>query len=268
VVCGDIVNLRLVGHEGVIDSIAPRTSLLYRADAWRIKPIAANVTQVGVVVAARPSFSLELAERCLLAAEAEAIAAFVVLNKIDLPEHAAARERLERIVRLGYPLVEVSAKADASPLSAQLAGHTRLLIGQSRMGKSTLVNALVPDAATATAEYSEALDSGRHTTTYTRLYRIDANSALIDSPGLQEFACTISTATPSNGPLWTSGRIWEPAGFGIANMPASRAARSAKPSRRAGSTPNGWRFSGACAPQALRTRIAYKGDIRTAGGYR
>jgi ribosome biogenesis GTPase len=73
-------------------------------------------------------------------------------------------------------------------LSAQLAGHTTLLIGQSGMGKSTLVNALVPDAATATAEYSEALDSGRHTTTYTRLYRIDANSALIDSPGLQEFA--------------------------------------------------------------------------------
>jgi ribosome biogenesis GTPase len=188
VVCGDIVNLRLVGHEGVIESIAPRKSLLYRADAWCIKPIAANVTQVGVVVAARPSFSLELAERCLLAAEAEAIAAFVVLNKIDLPEHAAARERLERIVRLGYPLVEVSAKADASPLSAQLAGHTTLLIGQSGMGKSTLVNALVPDAATATAEHSEALDSGRHTTTYTRLYRIDANSALIDSPGLQEFA--------------------------------------------------------------------------------
>ncbi|MEW6119399.1 MAG: ribosome small subunit-dependent GTPase A [Pseudomonadota bacterium] len=188
VVCGDRVEFRRDGDTGVIESVLPRSSLLYRSDAFKTKAIAANVTQLAVVVAARPSFSPELVQRCILAAEDQGIAGLIVLNKIDLPETPAARERLAPLVRIGYRYIELSALAGAAPLLPALAGHTTLMIGQSGMGKSTLVNALFPDVRAETADYSEALDSGRHTTTHTRLYRIDADSALVDSPGLQEFA--------------------------------------------------------------------------------
>lgn len=188
VVCGDVVNLILNGAEGVIDSIEPRYSLLYRSDQFRSKPIAANVTQIAVVVAPRPSFSPELVQRCIIAAEAESIASLLVLNKTDLPESAEALARLHFLQQLGYPVVAMSAETDASAILPFLEKHTTLLIGQSGMGKSTLVNALVPDANIATATFSEALDSGKHTTTHTHLYRVGNQAALIDSPGLQEFA--------------------------------------------------------------------------------
>jgi ribosome biogenesis GTPase len=188
VVCGDVVNLVLDGKHGVIDGVQTRSSLLHRSDLFRSKPIAANVTQIAVVVAPRPSFSSELIQRCILAAEAEGVASLLVLNKIDLPEAAVARDRLHALEQLGYPVVELSAESDPSPILPFLDAHTTLMIGQSGMGKSTLINALLPDTHAATAEFSEALDSGKHTTTHTRLYRIGANAALIDSPGLQEFA--------------------------------------------------------------------------------
>jgi ribosome biogenesis GTPase len=188
VVCGDQVEFRRDADAGVIETVLPRASLLYRSDAFKTKAIAANVTQLAVVVAARPSFSMELVQRCVLAAEDQDIASLLILNKADLPETPAARERLNLLTRIGYPLVMLSALTDATPLRPLLHGHTTLLIGQSGMGKSTLINALFPDADVLTADYSEALDSGRHTTTHTRLHRLDADSAVIDSPGLQEFA--------------------------------------------------------------------------------
>lgn len=187
-VCGDRVEIQRDGDAGVITAVLPRTSLLYRSDAFKSKAIAANVTQLAVVVAARPSFSTELVQRCVLAAEDQDIPSLLILNKTDLPETPRALERLNRLTGIGYPLVTLSALADVAPLRPALHGHTTLLIGQSGMGKSTLINALFPDAGVVTAEYSEALDSGRHTTTHTRLHRLDADSAVIDSPGLQEFA--------------------------------------------------------------------------------
>ena len=188
VVCGDRVEIRRDGDTGVIEAVLPRTSLLYRSDAFKTKAIAANVTLLAVVVAARPSFSMELVQRCVLTAEDQGIPSLLILNKVDLPETPAARERLGLLTRIGYPLVTLSALSDVEPLRPALHGHTTLLIGQSGMGKSTLINALFPGADVVTAEYSEALDSGRHTTTHTRLHRLDADSAVIDSPGLQEFA--------------------------------------------------------------------------------
>ena len=188
VVCGDRVEFARDGDSGVIERVSPRDTLLYRSDAFKTKAIAANVTQLAVVVAARPSFSPELVQRCLLAAEDQGIASLLVLNKTDLPETPAARLLLQPLLRIGYPLVALSAQADAAPLRERLTGHTTLMIGQSGMGKSTLVNALLPGAGVETADYSEALDSGRHTTTHTRLHRLAADAALIDSPGLQEFA--------------------------------------------------------------------------------
>ncbi len=188
VVCGDRVEVRRAGDGGVIERVLPRTTLLYRSDAFRSKAIAANASQIAVVVAARPSFSPELVQRCLLAAEDQEMASIIVLNKADLPETATAHARLEPMARIGYRTVQLSAQSDATPLRPYLQGHITLLIGQSGMGKSTLVNALCPGAGVATGEYSEALDSGRHTTTHTRLYRLGPDTALIDSPGLQEFA--------------------------------------------------------------------------------
>jgi ribosome biogenesis GTPase len=188
VVCGDQVEIRRDGDAGVIQTVLPRTTLLYRSDAFKSKAIAANVTQLAVVVAARPSFSMELVQRCILAAEDQGIPSLLILNKADLPETSAARERLALLTGIGYPLVTLSALTDVAPLRPALHGHATLLIGQSGMGKSTLINALFPEAEVLTADYSEALDSGRHTTTHTRLHRLDADSAVIDSPGLQEFA--------------------------------------------------------------------------------
>ena len=188
VVCGDQVEIRRDGDAGVIQTVLPRTTLLYRSDAFKSKAIAANVTQLAVVVAARPSFSMELVQRCILAAEDQGIPSLLILNKADLPETPAARERLALLTGIGYPLVTLSALTDVAPLRPALHGHATLLIGQSGMGKSTLINALFPEAEVLTADYSEALDSGRHTTTHARLHRLDADSAVIDSPGLQEFA--------------------------------------------------------------------------------
>lgn len=187
--CGDRVELETAAAgQARIATHLPRTSLLYRSDAFREKLIAANTTQIVLVVATEPGFSDELLSRALVAAEHERIRAVIALNKCDLGEQlAAARAQLAPFAALGYPVVELSALASAQPLLPLLHGQTSVLVGQSGMGKSTLINALVPGAAAATREISTALDSGKHTTTHARLYRLDDDSAIIDSPGLQEF---------------------------------------------------------------------------------
>ncbi|MDD4963459.1 MAG: ribosome small subunit-dependent GTPase A [Gallionella sp.] len=189
VVCGDQVMIQHTGGgQGVIESIAPRTSMLYRSDAFREKRIAANVTQIIIVVAAEPSFSDELLARCLVAARHETLNVLIVLNKCDLQASAQlARQRLAVYAGLGYPVLELSALEDVTTLRPLLTGHSSVLVGQSGMGKSTLINALLPDALAATREISTVLDSGKHTTTHAKLYQLDAESSLIDCPGVQAF---------------------------------------------------------------------------------
>jgi ribosome biogenesis GTPase len=178
---------RSAGGQGVIEAVAPRTTLLYRSDRVRQKLVAANVTQIVIVVAPVPAFHEDLVNRCLAAAEHGGMAALIALNKVDLPQAPAALRSLELYRGLGYRLVALSAKRDLSPLALHLKGETSVLVGQSGMGKSTIINELLPAAAVRVAEISAALDSGRHTTTHTRLYHLDEASHVIDSPGMQLF---------------------------------------------------------------------------------
>jgi ribosome biogenesis GTPase len=178
--------------QGVIVEIGERRNLLYRSDQYKSKLFAANLDQLLIVLATEPHFSEDLLGRALVAAEANELAPVIVLNKTDVSEALpAARERLAPYRALGYDVLELSIKARPDEartiLRERLHGHATLLLGQSGMGKSTLVNLIVPDADVATREISTALNSGRHTTTFTRLYPLPDGGALIDSPGFQEF---------------------------------------------------------------------------------
>lgn len=186
--CGDRVKVRLTGpNEGVVETLLPRSNLLYRSNTYRSKLLAANVTQVIIVLAARPSFYEALLNRCLIAAESTGIRAVIALNKFDLEGSNKVLETLEPYLRLGYSIQPLSAKQDISPLLPWLSHQTSVLVGQSGMGKSTIINALLPDLEVRTQEVSEVLDSGKHTTTAAHLYHLDEDSQLIDSPGMQEF---------------------------------------------------------------------------------
>jgi ribosome biogenesis GTPase len=188
--CGDEVEVSVSGDtQGVIHALLPRRSLFYRMDAFKEKLIAANVTQVVMVAATEPGFSDELLIRCLCAVEPQGLSGLIVLNKCDLKTHLQrGRDLLAPLVRLGHSVLELSAQeGDLDVLRQQLAGHISLLVGQSGMGKTTLTNALVPDAGAKTGGVSEALNSGKHTTTYARWYDLPGGGALIDSPGLQSF---------------------------------------------------------------------------------
>lgn len=189
--CGDRVEILIQNKEqAVIEESLPRSSLLYRQDEWKTKVIAANVSRILFVIAAVPSPSEELLNRCLIAAEAADIDPVILINKADLPETAALVEKLQPYAKLGYKMITLSAKQDMTPLLPLLDGETCVFVGQSGMGKSTLTNALLPEANARIGDISEALDSGRHTTTHATLYHLhdlSAGSDLIDSPGLQEF---------------------------------------------------------------------------------
>jgi len=186
--CGDIVNIKLTDKaEGVVESSQPRKSLLYRSNAFKSKILASNVTQIIIVLATQPSFYEALLNRCLVAAEAAKIKPLIVLNKCDLADAADAKNKLKLYQDLGYQVLHLSAKQDIATLKPYLVNHQSVLVGQSGMGKSTIINALLPNQNVRTQIMSEALDSGKHTTTATHLYHLDANSSLIDSPGLQEF---------------------------------------------------------------------------------
>jgi len=204
---GDVLEVSETGPEqAVIESISPRKNLLYRSDAYKSKSIASNVDQILIVLATEPGFSPDLLGRAVIAAETAGITARIILNKCDLPTKLpAARKMLEPYIAMGYPVHEMSVKHDPSSVEAlaeHLYGKVSVLVGQSGMGKSSLLNALIPDAVAQTQEHSKKLDSGKHTTTACRYYDLPSREgvnreldrgvdsftgALIDSPGFQEF---------------------------------------------------------------------------------
>ena len=209
-VVGDRVHWLPTQDEGTLEKIEERSNLFYRQDEMRTKSFAANLDQVLILIAAEPEFSESQLTRALIAAEAEHITPVIALNKSDLAEpFGRAWAKLAPYRAMGYQMLalaikpKTSAAAAAGPddtrpaqlpeLMALLRGKKTLVLGPSGAGKSSLTNLLVPDARVLTAEISQALNSGKHTTSSTRLYWVDADAdgarttALIDSPGFQEF---------------------------------------------------------------------------------
>jgi len=186
--CGDDVAIAVQNEtQGVINTSAERKILLYRSDQWKQKLIAANVTQVVIVVAPVPSFDLNVLDCCLAAAGHADIKVLIVLNKAELPEAAVSESVLAPFAALGYPLLKLVARDNIDPLRPHLDGERSVLVGESGMGKSTILNQLIPGAAAQTREISASLGTGKHTTTHAKLYHLDARSDLIDTPGVQAF---------------------------------------------------------------------------------
>lgn len=196
VVVGDRVALAAGQTDpAVIEVIAPRSSLLYRADATRTREMAANIDQVAVIYAPRPTYSETFIWRALVAARSAGVQSIVILNKDELvAAHPEAELTRTLLVSLGHPTLRVSAKhqpeAARELLLGVLRGCATLLAGQSGMGKSTLLNLLVPHAAARTQEFSTKLNLGKQTTTASRWFDLtetEGGGAVIDSPGFQAF---------------------------------------------------------------------------------
>jgi ribosome biogenesis GTPase / thiamine phosphate phosphatase len=203
-VVGDRVHWQRSGDQGVITATEPRRNLLHRQDEWRTKSFAANVDQVLLVVAVEPPFADGQLTRSLVAAADAGVPATIVCNKVDVPQAQATLDRLAAYRDAGAALLPLAlkprdpawtsgrqtaaqAKAALEPL---LDGKATLVIGPSGVGKSTLVNLMVPDAQVQVGELSRALNAGKHTTTATRWYWVDVGTrrtAIIDTPGFQQF---------------------------------------------------------------------------------
>ena len=203
-VVGDRVRWQAAADEGTIETVLARKNLFYRRDEVRTKSFAANLDQVLILLAAEPEFSETQLSRALIAAEAEHIKPLIVLNKSDLgAAFQQAWQWLAAYRHMGYVVLPLELKSanETNPslreLMSQMQGKTTLILGPSGAGKSTLVNALVPNARALTGEISQALNSGKHTTTSTSLYWVGhrpdlsdpqvRGTAIIDSPGFQEF---------------------------------------------------------------------------------
>jgi ribosome biogenesis GTPase len=189
---GDRVRVSLDGAgQAVVEAVLPRSSVLMRSEGEREKTLAANIDQVAIVFASQPVFNPHFVWRAQLAAFGAGIGVLVVLNKRELPDPVGAARFLAQSAALGYATVAVSARNEAqetlSRLTPLLRAKSTLLVGQSGMGKSTLLNLLVPDAGARTSEFSVRLNLGKQTTSAARRFILRGGGAVVDSPGFQSF---------------------------------------------------------------------------------
>lgn len=193
VVTGDQVVCQVLGAgQAVIDRVLSRRNRMRRSDQRREKTLAANLDQVAFVVSGEPPFSEELLLRALIAAQCENIEIFIIATKADLPEALARIEpRLKVLETLGLKVHRVASQVapqrTREALLVSMTGRATLVMGQSGMGKSTLINLLIPHAELRTQSISEALQTGRHTTTFTRAFDLPGGGCLMDSPGFQVY---------------------------------------------------------------------------------
>ena len=196
--CGDrVLTARADGDSLVVESILPRKNYFVRTDdRLRQHIIAANLDQALIVVAARPLPSLDLMERYLLAVHSLGIEPVIVYNKSELEvpadetaNGAAVLAHMPDYAALGYAVVRTSCKTapGIEALRPILKDRTSILVGQSGVGKSSLVNRLIPDLQIQTGKLSDATGKGAHTTTTTMMYRFSDGGFLIDSPGVWEY---------------------------------------------------------------------------------
>lgn len=199
-VCGDQVIWRsgvetLAGISGVVEAVEPRSSVLTRPDYYDgLKPVAANVEQMIIVSSVLPELSLNIIDRYLIAAETLSIAPVIVLNKVDLLSEAQRTDYQQQLAAyqdIGYDVIFVSKESgeNIALLESKLSHKINIFVGQSGVGKSSLVNALMPQLGIIAEEgkISENSGLGQHTTTAARLYHIPSGGDLIDSPGIREF---------------------------------------------------------------------------------
>ena len=187
VAAGDFVRVA----DGVIQSVEPRRNSLSRDSRGRRHVIVANVDQVVIVAsAAQPDLKPALVDRLIVAAEAAGIRPLVCLNKADLVEPAALVPIAGVYARMGYPVILCSTTTGlgVARLAAELPGRVTAVVGQSGVGKSSLLNALDPALALPVAEVSRENEKGRHTTTTARLLRHRLGGWFVDTPGVRQFA--------------------------------------------------------------------------------
>lgn len=202
-VCGDEVVWRPIDEQanddvgGIIEAVQPRRSLLSRPDYYDgLKPVAANVDQIFIVSSVLPAFSSQIIDRYLVACEDIEVTPVIVLNKADLLQHLAAEERdsieqaLAMYQAIGYQVLRVSAKETVGmdDLTNFLQDHVSIVVGQSGVGKSSLVNVLLPNVHADIGAVSDNSGLGQHTTTVATRYVLPQGGILIDSPGIREFA--------------------------------------------------------------------------------
>lgn len=198
VVVGDVVSWRqgtaqLQGISGVIEAIYPRKNELTRPDYYDgIKVMASNIDQIIIVSAVLPTLSLNIIDRYLVICETAGIPALIVLNKIDLlspEEREAVKAQLAIYEKIGYETLLLSANTgeNMATLDSYLSKGTSIFVGQSGVGKSSLINQLLPEVQALTGAVSDTSGLGQHTTTASRLYHLPQGGNLIDSPGIREF---------------------------------------------------------------------------------
>ncbi len=201
---GDRVIWQGIGQEtaGVVVALLPRRTLLARPDALgALRPLAANIDQILVVAAPRPAYSTDLIDQYLVAAESTGISPLIVFNKVDLITDAAEREQIERDLqryrRIGYQVIRASTLAQhgLDEVVAALHGKSSVFVGQSGVGKSSLVHALLPQQEIKVGALGERSGLGRHTTSAARYYALPGGGAIIDSPGVREFSLWHMAAT-------------------------------------------------------------------------
>lgn len=189
-VVGDLVIVELINNQQAqIVELIPRNNLIYRSEKNRSKIIASNISLILIVIAVKPNFNINFLNSCLICAESQNIKPIIIINKTDLHDTIMFKEQIINLYQeqLDYKIISLSAINDCKELNPILANNSSLLIGQSGVGKSTIINKIIPSANTKIGEISKSERSGKHTTTNATLYHIDNNSQIIDCPGLQEF---------------------------------------------------------------------------------